>query len=82
MLPRIRNERRRGDEIDDQQQRRTRRGAARLLASGMKISAEPKPENPRAVADTKAIAQMAIAVLVLTSVGMRPKGLMPLISGA
>ena len=50
----------------------TRRGAAMLLASGMKISAEPKPENPRAVPDTKAIAQMAMAALMLTSVGMRP----------
>src|SRR5580704_10860289 len=41
----------------------TSRGPATLDASGMKISAEPKPENPRAVADTNAIAQMAIAVL-------------------
>ena len=32
-----------------------------LLASGMKISAEPKPENPRAVPETKAMTQMAIA---------------------
>ena len=47
-----------------------------LLASGMKISAEPKPENPRAVPDTKAIAQIAIAALVLTSEGMRSTGLM------
>src|SRR4051794_12574169 len=54
----------------------TRRGAAMLLASGMKISAEPKPENPRAVADTKAIAQIAIAALRLTSEGMRPERLM------
>ena len=38
-----------------------------LLASGMKISAEPKPENPRAVPETKAIAQIAIAALRLTS---------------
>ena len=51
-------------------------GAAMLLASGMKISAEPKPENPRAVPDTKAIAQMAIAALRPTSVGMRPVRLM------
>src|SRR2546429_1186132 len=51
-------------------------GAAILLASGMKISAEPKPENPRAVPETKAIAQIAIAALTLTSVGMRPSGLM------
>ena len=36
-------------------------GAAMLLASGMKISAEPKPENPRDVPETKAIAQIAIA---------------------
>src|SRR5690242_6544797 len=49
----------------------TKRGAAMLLASGMKISAEPKPENPRAVAEMKAIAQIASAVLVLTSAGMR-----------
>jgi hypothetical protein len=54
----------------------TRRGAARLLASGMKISAEPKPENPRAVPDTKAIAQMGMAVATPTSVGMRPARLM------
>jgi hypothetical protein len=53
----------------------TRRGAAMLLASGMKISAEPKPENPRAVPDTNAIAQMAIAVLMPTSGGMRPSRL-------
>ena len=39
----------------------TRRGDAMLAASGMKISAEPKPENPRAVPETKAIAQIAIA---------------------
>src|SRR5882757_10221320 len=59
----------------------TRRGAAMLLASGMKISAEPKPENPRAVAETKAMAQIAIAALMLTSVGMRPVRLM-LLKGA
>jgi hypothetical protein len=53
----------------------TSRGAAMLLASGMKISAEPKPENPRAVPDTKAMAQIAIAALMLMSVGMRPTGL-------
>jgi len=29
-----------------------------LLASGMKISAEPNPEKPRAVPETKAIAQI------------------------
>ena len=50
----------------------TRRGVAMLLASGIKISAEPKPENPRAVPDTKAMAQIAMAALVPTSVGMRP----------
>src|SRR5438552_1358845 len=60
----------------------TRRGAAMLLASGMKISAEPKPENPRAVADTNAMAQIAMAAWKLTSVGMRPVKLMPLTSGA
>ena len=54
----------------------TSRGAAMLLASGMKISAEPKPENPRAVPETKAIAQIAIATLRLTSAGMRPARLM------
>jgi hypothetical protein len=54
----------------------TRRGAPMLLASGMKISAEPKPEKPRAVPDTKAIAQIAIAALMLTSEGMRPERLM------
>jgi hypothetical protein len=32
-----------------------------LLASGMKISAEPNPKNPRAVPETKAIAQIARA---------------------
>ena len=47
-----------------------------LLASGMKISAEPKPENPRAVPETKAMAQIAMAASMLTSVGMRPKRLM------
>ena len=54
----------------------TSRGAAMLLASGMKISAEPKPENPRAVPETKAMAQMATAILTLTSAGMRPMRLM------
>ena len=47
-----------------------------LLASGMKISAEPNPENPRAVPETKAIAQIAIAALMLMSAGMRPDRLM------
>ena len=47
-------------------------GGATLLASGMKISAEPKPEKPRAVPDTNAITPMARAVLAVTSVGMRP----------
>jgi hypothetical protein len=47
-----------------------------LLASGMKISAEPKPENPRAVPDTNAIVQIAIAALRLTSAGIRLEGLM------
>jgi hypothetical protein len=51
-------------------------GAAMLLASGMKISAEPKPENPRAVPETKAIAQIATAAKVVRSVGMRPEKLM------
>src|SRR6266478_4212661 len=55
----------------------TSRGPAMLLASGMKISAEPKPENPRAVPDTNAIAQMARAVAIVTSAGMRPMRLMP-----
>ncbi len=47
-----------------------------LLASGMKISAEPNPENPRAVPDTKAIAQIAMAAVVLTSGGISPDRLM------
>jgi hypothetical protein len=42
----------------------------------MKMRAEPKPENPRAVPETKAIAQIAIAILRLISVGMRPAKLM------
>src|SRR5438876_5136146 len=46
-----------------------------LLASGMKISAEPKPEKPRAVPETKAIAQIAIAAKLLSSAGMRPERL-------
>ena len=54
----------------------TSRGSAMLLASGMKISAEPNPEKPRAVPETKAIAQIAIAALMLMSVGMKPAGLM------
>jgi hypothetical protein len=41
-----------------------------LLASGMKISAEPKPEKPRAVPEMKATTQIAIAALRLTSAGM------------
>src|SRR5258707_14006279 len=56
----------------------TRRGPAMLLASGMKISAEPKPENPRAVPDTKAMTQIAIAALKLTPAGMRLARLIPL----
>ena len=48
----------------------TSRGSAIELASGMKISAEPNPENPRAVPETKATAQIAIAALRLTSAGM------------
>ncbi|MGY4401003.1 hypothetical protein ACVIYL_001806 [Bradyrhizobium sp. USDA 3315] len=54
----------------------TSRGAATLLASGMKISAEPKPEKPRAVPDTKAIAQIASAMLVEMSEGIRLKEVM------
>src|SRR5882724_4860990 len=54
----------------------TSRGSAMLLASGMKISAEPKPEKPRAVPETKAIAQIAIAALMLISAGMRLERLM------
>jgi hypothetical protein len=42
-----------------------------LLANGMKISAEPKPENPRAVPEMSAIVQIAIATLRLTPSGMR-----------
>jgi hypothetical protein len=33
-----------------------------LLASGMKIRAAPKPENPRDVPEMKAIRQIAIAL--------------------
>src|SRR5258705_3970353 len=54
----------------------TSRGSAMLLASGMKISAEPNPENPRAVPETKAIAQIAIAAFRLTSDGISPSRLM------
>src|SRR5436190_18645819 len=54
----------------------TRRGPAMLLAKGMKISAEPKPEKPRDVPDTSATAQIAIATLRLTSVGSRLAGFM------
>src|SRR3979490_951859 len=56
-------------------------GAAMLLASGMKISAARNPENPRAVPDTRAMAQIAMAALMLTSVGMKPVRLM-LLTGA
>src|ERR1700754_485757 len=59
----------------------TRRGDAMLLANGMKISAEPKPENPRAVPETKAITQIAIAAARLTSGGIRPERLIPVTSG-
>jgi hypothetical protein len=45
-----------------------------LLASGMKISAEPKPENPRAVPETKAMTQIANAAFMPTSGGIRPNG--------
>ena len=55
----------------------TSRGEAMLLASGMKISAEPKPENPRAVPETKAIRQIATAAKVESSAGMRPARLIP-----
>ena len=60
----------------------TSRGAAKLLASGMKISAEPKPENPRAVPETKAMTQMAIATVVLMSAGMRLGPAIMLLFGA
>src|SRR5579863_6699506 len=53
----------------------TSRGAAMLLASGMKISAEPKPENPRAVPDRNAMAQIASATLALRSAGTSPNAL-------
>jgi hypothetical protein len=42
----------------------------------MKISAAPKPENPRAVAETNAIAQIANAALPETSAGISPDRLM------
>jgi len=54
----------------------TSRGSAMELASGMKISAEPKPEKPRAVPETKATAQIAIAALMPTSAGMSAAGFM------
>src|ERR1700686_655997 len=60
----------------------TRRGDAMLLANGMKISAEPNPENPRAVPETKAITQIAIAAVRLTSGGIRPERLIPVTSEA
>src|SRR5690349_23972360 len=53
-----------------------------LLASGMKISAEPKPEKPRAVPETKATAQSAIAMVRLTSFGRKSAILMPCYSRA
>src|SRR5262249_45460514 len=53
-----------------------RRGGATLLASGMKISAEPNPEKPRAVAETNAIAEIANAALGLRSGGMRVESVM------
>src|SRR5215475_16178874 len=53
-----------------------RRGGATLLARGMKISAAPKPEKPREVPATNAIAQMAIAAVVLISDGIRPDSIM------
>ena len=59
----------------------TSRGSAMLLASGMKISAEPNPEKPRAVPETKAIAQIAIAALMLMSGGMKPAGIHALFLG-
>ena len=54
----------------------TSRGSAIELASGMKISAEPKPENPRANPETRATAQIAIAALTPTSGGMSAAGFM------
>ena len=76
VFPGIRNQRQGRNKIDDQQQCRDSCGAAMLLASGMKISAEPNSENPRAVPDTKAITQIAMAALMLTVEGMRPMRLM------
>jgi hypothetical protein len=60
----------------------TSRGGATLLASGMKISAEPKPEKPRAVPETKAMAQSAIAMVRLTSLGRKSVKLILDASGA
>ncbi|MGY3287466.1 hypothetical protein ACVWWP_000533 [Bradyrhizobium sp. LM3.6] len=60
----------------------TSRGVAMLLASGMKISAEPKPEKPRAVPETKATAQSAIAMVRLTSFGRKSVRLMLFAAGA
>ena len=45
----------------------TVRGAATVLASGMKISAEPKPENPRATLAISATAISAASAKPLTS---------------
>jgi hypothetical protein len=55
----------------------TSRGEAMLLASGMKISAAPNPEKPRAVPETKATAQMANAAWMPTSAGMRLSAVIP-----
>ena len=46
---RIGNKRRGHDDVDSEEQRRRDRcGGTTVLASGTKISAAPKPENPRA----------------------------------
>src|SRR5262245_43165080 len=45
----------------------TMRGGATVLASGMKINAEPKPENPRATLATNATAINASSAKTLTS---------------
>lgn len=55
----------------------TSRGAATLLANGMKIRAAPKPEKPRAVPETKAMAHSAIAMVRLTSFGRKSVRLIP-----
>ena len=55
----------------------TVRGAATVLASGMKISAEPKPEKPRAMLASKATAIRATSVKTLMPSGSMLDKLIP-----